>query len=85
MADAGIGIILSDRPPYTILHFNPNGPAAEAARQGLVQLNDAIDQINNVSVGKLDKLQVDSFIFSTAWTGKKVEGSQAERVFSHPN
>ena len=58
MVDAGIGVFLSDRPPYTLLYFNPDGPAAEAARQGLVQLLDVIDQINNVPVDKLEKTQV---------------------------
>ena len=58
MADAGIGIILSDRPPYIILYFSPDGPAAEAAIQGLLHLNDIIDQINNVSVHVLNTSQV---------------------------
>jgi hypothetical protein len=62
MADAGLGIILSDRPPYTILNFSPNGPAAEAARQGLIQLNDVLDQVNNVSVSNLEKSQVHNIL-----------------------
>jgi hypothetical protein len=56
--DASVGIFLSDRAPFAMLHFSPGGPAALAVQQGLLRANDILEQINNISLWDLDSSKV---------------------------
>ena len=53
LPDAGPGITFSGEAPFTILHMRADGPAKEAQKQGLIRVNDVLEQVNNVSVAPL--------------------------------
>jgi hypothetical protein len=43
LPDAGPGITLSVEAPFVILHVRPDGPAKEAQKQGLMQVNNVLE------------------------------------------
>ena len=55
---AGIGITLSDSAPYTIVSFEADGPAAKASQQGMVRVQDVLEEIDNFPTRNMDSAQV---------------------------
>ena len=58
---AGIGITLSDSAPYTIVSFETGGPASKASQQGMVRVQDILEEIDNFPTRSMDSAQVGTF------------------------
>jgi hypothetical protein len=47
MPEAGVGMTISDKPPYIVLAFNPKGPIG---RTGMVKVGDRLLFVDDVPV-----------------------------------
>ncbi len=56
--DAGIGITLSDSAPFTILAFQPGGPAERMSHQGMIRSKDVVEEIDNIAIHSMNADQV---------------------------
>ena len=53
LPDAGPGITVSGEVPFVISHLAPGGSAKEAQNQGLMYINDILEQINDFPISSL--------------------------------